>query len=62
MTFTRVERTFAYDDARVTNNTVASNVQLICPLHDALPLRWAFDVVKPAKQAAAHITKCRRFM
>ena len=48
--FTHVERTFTYEDARVTNNTVASDVQLICPLHDALPLRWASYVVKPANK------------
>lgn len=42
-----VRATFADDDAGVSNDAVPANVQLIGPLHDALALCGALDVVKP---------------
>ena len=45
----RTQYTFTYEDARVSRNTIASKLQLAAPIHDALALGGAQDMVEPDK-------------
>lgn len=53
-----VLHTLADDDAGVADDRVPADVQLIGPLHDALPLRRALYVVEPAPLARALRPAC----